>query len=64
MNIPNNLEATVFVFKHKQTGEIQATYSPQFKDFETDPKWEHVGSLEPRLFIQAIWKKLERVEND
>lgn len=59
MNVPNNLDATVFVFKHKKTGEIQATYSPQFKDFETDKQWRHVGTLEPRLWIQAHWAKVD-----
>jgi hypothetical protein len=59
MNIPNNIETSVFVFKHKQTGEIQVTYSPQDKDFENDPKWEHVGTLRPRLWIQAHWEKVD-----
>lgn len=52
---PQNLDATVFVFRHRPTGEIVAHYVLAARGKELHPDWEHVGTLEPRLWIQAHW---------
>lgn len=60
MSEPNNLEATVFVFEHNDTGEIKAFYAEGALEFGSHPdskNWKHVASLEPRLWIQTYWRK-------
>jgi hypothetical protein len=51
----NNLDATVFVFKNKETSEIKATYRDLYMLYAND-SWEHVGTLEPRAWIEANWQ--------
>lgn len=48
MNLPHNLEATVFVYRLK-TGEIVCRYTegPHPQDAQ------HLDTLEPRLWIQT-----------
>ena len=57
---PNNLDATVFVFRHRETKEIIAHYALAARGKESHPDWEHVGTLEPRLWIQAHWDDAEK----
>ena len=58
MNQPNNLAATVFVYRHKQTREIRCEYLGRARLLEDDPDWEHMDTLEPRMWIQAHWHKV------
>ena len=53
MTEPNNLAATVFVYQHKTTGEIAAHYIEAAKIKDNDHEWQHIETLEPRLWIQA-----------
>lgn len=54
----NNLDATVFVFKNKETSEIKATYRDLYMLYAND-SWEHVGTLEPRAWIEANWQAVQ-----
>ncbi len=56
MSEPNFIEATVFVYRHKQTGQIRVHYRAAATALDNDPSgqdYEHVASLEPRAWIQA-----------
>ena len=53
MSEPNNIAATVFVFRHRETGQITAHYAEASRIASEDADLEHVASLEPRLWIQA-----------
>lgn len=61
---PHNLEATVFVFRHRETKEIVAHYALAARGKKAHPDWEHVGTLEPRLWIQAHWDDAIRVRGE
>lgn len=54
----NNLAATVFVFRNRETLEIRCEYLGAAKMFEQNPDWEHLATLEPRLWIQAHWDEV------
>lgn len=53
MNQPNNLEATVFVYRCRETKAIRCEYVDGACLLQNSPAWEHVATLEPRLWIQA-----------
>lgn len=53
MNDTHKLEATVFVYSHKKTGRIQAHYIELAKMLENDVEWEHLATLEPRMWIEC-----------
>jgi hypothetical protein len=64
MSEPHNLDATVFVYEHKTTGEIKAFYresAVSFNNSQAASDWNHVGTLEPRMWIQAHWNKVQHV---
>lgn len=63
MTEPHNLDATVFVYRNADTGEIKAHYADAAKAFERAEDrwaWIHVATLEPRLWIQAHYATIER----
>ena len=49
----HNLDATVFVYRHRETGTITALYSNDACAMNYRPDYEHVATLEPRMWIQA-----------
>ena len=49
----HNLDATVFVYRHRETGEIRALYVDDARAMNYRPDYEHVATLEPRMWIQA-----------
>ena len=51
-DIPNNIDATVFVFRHK-SGKIKAAYTEQTRAILENEEYEHIATLEPRAWIQA-----------
>ena len=57
MNEPNNTAATVFVYRHKATGEVAAHYTDAACIKQALPDWKLVASLDPRLWIQANWRQ-------
>jgi hypothetical protein len=58
----HNLDATVFVYRHRATGNIEARYIDGALGLQTDPDYEHLATLEPRLWIQAHYADSERDE--
>ncbi len=50
----HNLEATVFVFRHRQTAQIRCEYASEAEDVSVQ-EWEHLATLEPRMWIQYHW---------
>jgi len=45
-------ERTVFVYVKGQ--QVKARYHEDAVILEDDPEWEHIGTLEPRAYIQNI----------
>ena len=48
----HNLCATVFVYRHRETGTITALYSDDACAMNYRPDYEHVATLEPRTWIE------------
>ena len=44
----------VFVYEHKNTGEIMARWLDESKILDADDRWLHIGSLEPRSYISSL----------
>lgn len=64
MSEPHNLDATVFVYERKSTGEVKAFYresAVSFSKSEDISEWTHVATLEPRMWIQSHWSKVQHV---
>ena len=60
------LDATVFVYRHKTTNRIQAHYIEVANLLSDDDQWEHLASIEPRMWIEAHYddeKKLNELLN-
>lgn len=53
----NNLGNTVFVYQHCDTGEIRALYLDDAHVLSGREGWLHVGTLEPRAWIEANWRR-------
>ena len=54
----HNLAATVFVYRNKVTSEIKCAYLDSAKEFELQPIWEHLDTLEPRTWIQVHYEEV------
>ena len=48
----HNLDATVFVYRHRETGEIRALYMDDARAMIGRDDYEHVATLEPRMWIE------------
>ena len=63
MTQPHNIEASVFVYEHRQTGEVRAEYlNAALALGHEDEHWRHVATLEPRMWIQAHWRTVQDAE--
>ena len=51
----NGFDLAVFVYRHRDTGEIRALYCEDAMALAVSAEWLHVGSLEPRAWIEANW---------
>lgn len=60
----HNLNATVFVYRLRETGQIKCEYIDKARVLEDDPAWEHVATLEPRMWIECHWMEVERNKDD
>lgn len=58
----HNIEATVFVYQLKKIGQIKCEYLDKAKELDDDDDdvWEHLATLEPRMFIEHNYLKLSR----
>ena len=48
----HNLDAAVFVYRHRETGEIRALYMDDARAMIGRDDYEHVATLEPRAWIE------------
>ena len=48
----HNLDATVFVYRHRKTGEVKALYYDSVLGMTYQTDYEHVATLEPRMWIE------------
>lgn len=46
--------AVVFVYEHKNTGEIRVRWLDDAKVLDADESWLHIGSLKPRAYINSL----------
>ena len=56
----HNLEATVFVYRHRETREIRALYMDDARAMTDRADYEHIATLEPRMWIEAHYDDAER----
>ena len=49
---PHNLNSTVFVYRNRETGAIKALYTEGARAMTGRDDYEHVASLEPRMWIE------------
>ena len=62
MHEPNNFDATVFVYSDRVSGEIIATYWERAREIEKLKTHDHIDTLEPRLWIQANYHKVTKLQ--
>jgi hypothetical protein len=60
----NDLSHTVFVYRHKLTGAIETEYLDKALRFEDDENFEHIATINPRMWIEAHYETIEGVKND
>lgn len=48
----HNPGATVYVYRHRETGAIRALYMDDARAMIGRDDYEHVGTLEPRMWIE------------
>jgi hypothetical protein len=58
------IDSIVFVYKHKKTGEIFARGRNEALAFEDDENFEHIATINPRMWIEAHYETIEGVKND
>lgn len=51
----SGFDRAVFVYRHRDTGEIRALYREDAVAMSGCAEWIHIGSLEPRAWIEANW---------
>lgn len=49
--------AAVFVYEHKNTGEIRVRFIDDAKILDVDESWRHIGTLEPRAYINSLLRE-------
>ena len=50
--LAHDLNCTVFVYRHRETGAIRALYTEDARAMTGRDDYEHVASLEPRMWIE------------
>lgn len=48
-----NPDRVVFVYRHTLTGKVRAAYLDDWGNYDKHPDYKHIGTLEPRVWIQA-----------
>ena len=54
-----NIEATVFVYRHLETGKVRALYMDDAHAMTGRDDYEHIATLEPRAWIEAHYDDAE-----
>lgn len=52
----SSFDNAVFVYCHRDTGEVCALYREDAMAMTGRAEWVHVGSLEPRAWIESSWR--------
>lgn len=52
-----NFIAALFVYQHKNTGEVKVRWQDDAVILEEDKAWNHIGTLEPRGYINALLRE-------
>ena len=55
----HNLDATVFVYRHKETKDIRCEYREKAREVDGN-LYDHIATLEPRLYIQSHYDDQEK----
>ena len=56
--------AVVFVYEHKNTGEIRARWPDDAVVLDADDSWLHIGSIDPRSYINHLLTDLPSVDRE
>ena len=48
----HRIDATVFVYRHLETGAVKALYVEDALALDKKPDFVHVATLEPRMWIE------------
>jgi len=56
----HKLDATVFVYRHRETREIRALYMDDASAMTGRSDYEHIATLEPRMWIEAHYDNAEK----
>lgn len=55
----NMVDATVFVYQHRETGEIRTLYLDDAWAMQGRTDYKHVATLEPRAWIESVWSDVQ-----
>jgi hypothetical protein len=62
LRMTHNLEATVFVYRNYKDKSIKAEYLEQAKPLGDSPDWEHIATLEPRMWVECHYAAIEQAQ--
>jgi hypothetical protein len=54
----SDIEHVVFVYRDLYTGEILCFYAEEARAIYNDNNFEHLATLNPRMWIQCNWDKV------
>ena len=57
--LQENLSATVFVYRHYKDKTIKAEYYSEAKLLDDSAEWEHIATLNPRMWIEYHYSEVE-----
>lgn len=60
----HNLDATVFVYRNHKDKKIKAEYFEKARLLEDSPDWDHIATLEPRIWIEFNYDTIEKQEQE
>jgi hypothetical protein len=56
----NEVHHAVFVYRNLDTREIKCFYAEEARAIHNDAGFEHLATLNPRMWIQCNWDKVEK----
>ena len=56
----HKIDAAVFVYRHRETREIRALYIDDARAMTGRADYEHIATLEPRMWIEAHYDDAEK----
>jgi hypothetical protein len=58
-----DIDHTIFVYKNKTSDEISCKFLDETKLIDLK-QYEHIGTLNPRSFIQFWWEEIEKLKKE